>query len=597
MMLQALMAYAEREGFDPDLESVPVRWRIPLDANGKWLGSVIPLFEDPTAKRLSPKLLRRPFSRSDDVGHGRAYFLCDNVERALAFPVSGNLEKTEKRKVNFAFFKDLLQEAAKTCLDETARLQAVLSFLNNGEELTSVHQMLRDQGCKPTENVDIEVNGESLLNSRSLQDWWRRRREAERLQTGGTPAMSMASGEMVIPVENAGKIDGIPGAPPAGMNLISFDKASFRSYGFEKALNAPLSYIEDAKITGAMNKLITCSYRLEDVRYLHWMRKPDKDPFDLLETADETAVDELLRAPLEGIPHAGHDSNKYYLLSLSGNGGRVVVRDWLESTVSEVETNVRRWFEDLTIANEREGGTKYAFKLYALLATLVPRKQEKADFGKLPPQLPAQLIRSAMSGRALPSSLLAAAVTRQNLGGEQKLNLARLALIKLYLVRRYSADPQEQKKMSDKLKQLDPTSTDIAYLCGQLFAVIGRLQLLALGKIGTSLAERTYGGVATRPASTLGPIFTKVPAYLKKANSRFPGAGTNKQTEIATLCARIDAVDKAEDRLGFPPFLDLEEQGRFALGYYCQLAQYRADRMEAEIEKEAEASSDVEAAS
>jgi CRISPR-associated protein Csd1 len=202
-----------------------------------------------------------------------------------------------------------------------------------------------------------------------------------------------------------------------------------------------------------------------------------------------------------------------------------------------------------------------------------------------------------MSGRALSSSLLAAAVTRQNLGGEQKLNLARLALIKLYLVRRYSADPQEQKKMSDKLKQLDPTSTDIAYLCGQLFAVIGRLQLLALGKIGTSLAERTYGGVATRPASTLGPIFTKVPAYLKKANSRFPGAGTNKQTEIATLCARIDAVDKAEDRLGFPPFLDLEEQGRFALGYYCQLAQYRADRMEAEIEKEAEASSDVEAAS
>jgi CRISPR-associated protein Csd1 len=587
-MLQALMAYAEREGFDPDLESVPVRWRIPLDSNGKWLGSVIPLFEDPTAQRPSPKLLRRPFSRSDDVGHGRAYFLCDNVERALAFPIAGNPEKTEKRKVNFAFFKDLLQEAAKACLDETARLQAVSSFLNNGEELTSVHQRLRDQGCNSTDNVDFEVDGQSLLKVHSLLDWWRHKREAERLQIGGKPVMSIASGENVTPVQTAGKIKGIPGAPPAGMNLISFDKSAFRSFDLDQALNAPLSYTEDAKITGAMNKLIACSYRLEDVRYLHWMREPDTDPFDLLETADEAAVDELLRAPLQGIPHAGLDSNKYYLLSLSGNGGRVVVRDWLESTVPEVEENVRRWFDHLTIANEREGGTKSAFKLYALLATLVPRKQETADFGKLPPQLPAQLLRSAMSGSALPSSLLAAAVTRQNLGGEQKLTPARLALIKLYLVRSYSADPQEQKKMSDKLKQLDPTSTDIAYLCGQLFAVIGRLQLLALGKIGTSLAERTYGGVATRPASTLGPIFTKVPAYLKKANSRFPGAGTNKQTEIATLCARIDAVDKAEDRLGFPPFLGLEEQGRFALGYYCQLAQYRADRLEAEIEKEAD---------
>jgi CRISPR-associated protein Csd1 len=365
----------------------------------------------------------------------------------------------------------------------------------------------------------------------------------------------------------------------------------------DQALNAPLSHIEDAKITGAMNKLIACSYRLEDVRYLHWMREPNPDPFDLLETADEAAVAELLRAPLKGIPYAGLDSNKYYLLSLSGNGGRVVVRDWLESTVLEVEANVRNWFDHLTIANERDGGTKSAFKLYALLATLVPRKQEKADFDKLPPQLPAQLLRSAMSGSALPSSLLAAAITRQNLGGEQKLTPARLALIKLYLVRSYSAGSQEQKKMSDKLKQLDPTSTDIAYLCGQLFAVVGRLQLLALGKIGTSLAERTYGGVATRPASTLGPIFTKVPAYLKKANSRFPGAGTNKQTEIATLCARIDAVNKAEDRLGFPPFLGLEEQGRFALGYYCQLAQYRADRIEAEIEEEAEEIPDDEAVS
>ncbi len=592
MMLQALMDYAEREGFDPDLESVPVRWRIPLDANGKWLGSVIPLLADPMARRPSPKLLQRPFSRSDDVGHGRAYFLCDNVERALAFPVAGNPEKTEKRKVNFAYFKGLLREAAENCPDEADCLKAVLSFLNNVEDLERVHKSLSDADCKPTDNVDFEVAGQSLLNLQSLQDWWRRKREAERLQTGGTPVMSIASGKMVIPVETAGKIDGIPGAPPAGMNLISFDKVSFRSYGFEKAMNAPLSYTEDAKITGAMNKLIACSYRLENVRYLHWTRERAKDLFDLLETADEEAVAELLSAPLKGTPHAALDSNKYYLLSLSGNGGRVVVRDWLESTVPEVEDNVCGWFEHLTIANEREGGTKSAFKLYALLATLVPRKQEKADFSKLPPQLPAQLFRSAISGSALPSSLLAAALTRQNLGGEQKLNPARLALIKLYLVRSYSADPQEQKKMSDKLKQLDPTSTDIAYLCGQLFAVIGRLQLLALGKIGTSLAERTYGGVATRPASTLGPIFTKVPAYLKKANSQRPGAGTNKQKEIETLLARIDAVDKAEGRLGFPPFLGLEEQGRFALGYYCQLAQYRADHIETEIAKEAEEAQD-----
>jgi len=133
--------------------------------------------------------------------------------------------------------------------------------------------------------------------------------------------------------------------------------------------------------------------------------------------------------------------------------------------------------------------------------------------------------------------------------------------------------------MSEKL---DPNSKDRAYLCGQLFAVLGRLQLLALGKVGASIAERTYGGVATRPATTLGPLFTKVPAYLKKANDRFPGSGTNKQKEIEALCQRIEAQS------GLPQTLGLEDQGRFALGYYCQMAEYRARREEAELEKKAE---------
>ena len=131
-------------------------------------------------------------------------------------------------------------------------------------------------------------------------------------------------------------------------------------------------------------------------------------------------------------------------------------------------------------------------------------------------------------------------------------------------------------------ENLDPESKDRAYLCGQLFAVIGRLQLLALGKVGTSIAERTYGGVATRPATTFGPLFTKLPAYLKKANTRFPGSGTNKQKELENLSVRVESLG------GIPQILGLEEQGRFALGYYCQLAQYRTDRAEAEAAKKAE---------
>ena len=180
------------------------------------------------------------------------------------------------------------------------------------------------------------------------------------------------------------------------------------------------------------------------------------------------------------------------------------------------------------------------------------------------------------SGRILIAAL-AAAIRRQHLDQENKLNPARIAIIKACLLR------SPNRKETDTMKEnLDPESKDRAYLCGQLFAVIGRLQLLALGKVGASIAERTYGGVATRPATTFGPLFTKLPAYLKKANSRFPGSGTNKQKELESLSVRVEALG------GIPQTLGLEEQGRFALGYYCQLAQYRTDRAEAEAAKKAE---------
>ena len=197
-------------------------------------------------------------------------------------------------------------------------------------------------------------------------------------------------------------------------------------------------------------------------------------------------------------------------------------------------------------------------------------------------------MHAALAGPSspLPQPVLHAALRRETVdrisggdeAGQRKPFLpSRFALIKLCLLR--SANRKEHHTMSEKLH---PNSKDVAYLCGQLFAVLGRLQLLALGKVGAGIAERTYGGVATRPATTLGPLFTKVPAYLKKANDRFPGSGTNKQKEIEALCQRVEAQG------GLPQTLGLEEQGRFALGYYCQLAEYRARREEAELGEKAE---------
>lgn len=630
MMLQALIAYADRKKLgDPDFKNMPVRWEIALDGVGRFTGVVIPRVKDPEAKKTRPKQVIRPFTRNDDLGAGKAHFLCDTPERALGMlPQDMRADTAATRARQFAYFKGLLRRAAEACPQAKSEVGAVLTALENTDTLKAMQEALKKAKAKTTEPLTFSVANRSLLDIPELKAFW----QSFRRETADAPAakgkskkrpkagalnVCLATGQLTQPVKVARKIQGVPNTQGGSANLIAFDKDAFTSYGLEKALNAALSPEADVKICGALEDLVEKGMLIpqrvkpanksKQVVYVHWTRETDQDPFDILETADEATVNELLRSPNTGTPQADFDANKFYLLSLSGNTARIIVRDWLESSVPEVKANVRDWFDHLTIMRERDGGFRSNYKIAALLYGLArkPRGRDDEPLEELPPQLHTQLLRAALRGTQLPQSILAAALRRQQIEPvsneadkterarrDATIN-ARMALIKLYMVRNHSTVPTEQEAMSEKLKQLDLNSTDIAYLCGQLFAVLGRLQSLALPEIGASIIERTYGGVATRPASTIGPIFTKVPAYLKKlekrlAGTRYAGTAENKLKEIESLCARIDAVNKAEGRLGFPPVLGLEEQGRFALGYYCQLSQYRADRQEREIEEETE---------
>ncbi len=588
MILQALIAYAEREKLgDADFENVGVRWLIPLDKSGKLAGGPIPLAENPDDKKLRPKQMSRPFTSPNELNQGtKSHFLCDTLERGTLMLDPKTVEKAEARRVQHDYFKSLLKEAAAACPNDSPRLQILLSFLQNGEAMAELHRQLTSLKAKPSDNAVFAVDGFNLLESESLKNFWRNRRCHSTAATGARERrVCIATGELAETLNTTEKIKGVPGGLATGTNLISFDKDSFRSFDLDQAQNAALSAPAELKIRSALNSLIEKSRAqklvFNDTICLHWTRKPlEEDPIDWLVTPDESAVKQLLKSFETGQQPVGVDDN-YYAMSLSGNGARIIVRDWLESTVPEIKRHVSEWFQDLGIVSPYGMGVKHDFKFHALLYGLVRKELEE-----LPPQISTQLLHGAFRGRSvpLPRSAMAAALRRQQIEtrkpddkSDPKLNPARMALIKACLIR--SPNRKETDSMTE---QLDPQSKDRAYLCGQLFAVIGRLQLLALGQVGASLADRIYGGVATRPATTFGPVFTKVPAYLKKANTRFPGSGTNKQKELEKLCLRI------EEQGGIPQILGLEDQGRFALGYYCQLAQYRTDRAEAEAAKKAE---------
>lgn len=572
-MLQVLIEYAERKGLgDADFEDRKVHWLIPVALAGKLTGPAIPLYEDPNAMKPQPRKLRCPFTEQSQLtiaSQPRSHFMCDNLERAAGMPNPKAVDGSTRRAAQHNYFKTLLREAAEACASETPRLRAVLQMLDDPAELARLHTALNEAKAKPTDNATFQVGDVTLLDAEEIKRFWRQRRQIARSTGGKTKRICVATGELAETVNTTEKIKGVPGGLAMGTSLISFDKDAFTSFGLEQAQNAAVSADAELKFRAALNELISRGLRIQNTVHLHWTRKPvESDPFDLVESANEQAVRNLLESPRSGIVSGEMDNDAYYLLSLSGNGGRIVVRDWLESTVRQVRNNIREWFSDLTIVKPEGDTMKSDFKLGALLYALV---REKID--ELPPQIPTQLLHVAFNGSLLPKTALAAALHRQQVDNN-KLKPERMAIIKAVLSRQDRVNPRKEKHCMTE--QLNPKSCDPAYVCGRLFAVFDRLQYLALGQVNAGVAERYYASASVTPALVMGRLFRNANFHLAKASG---GVAENVRKDFESITAELGDT--------FPPPLDLEGQGRFALGYYHQKADYRrrtADRKEAEAE-------------
>jgi len=150
-----------------------------------------------------------------------------------------------------------------------------------------------------------------------------------------------------------------------GPVLVGFDKDAFGSYGLEQSENAAVSEEAAYEYRAALNYLIANhSRRLSGTKVVHWFKqsvKSEDDPLSWLEEppeVEERNAQHLARELLEGIKagrRADLGGNHYYALALSGAGGRVMVRDWIEGQFEDLVANVSRWFDDISIVH-REGG-------------------------------------------------------------------------------------------------------------------------------------------------------------------------------------------------------------------------------------------------
>jgi len=101
----------------------------------------------------------------------------------------------------------------------------------------------------------------------------------------------------------------------------------------------------------------------------------------------------LLKSPTTGMKAADAHARDFFVMALSANVSRIVVRDYHETTLDAVKVNLGRWFRLLEIVGP-DGDKAKPPGLFQLSASLF---REAKD---MPAHVPTTLLASATTGNA-----------------------------------------------------------------------------------------------------------------------------------------------------------------------------------------------------
>ena len=399
------------------------------------------------------------------------------------------------------------------------------------------------------------------------------------------------------------KILGVPNLSSGGY-IVSFakDSPAFSSYGFEMGENCSISEAAAANYALALNYLLDAkrehSLRIGDLKVCFWAKENQQAMSfiaRLLTKPQPVEVRQFLLTPFSGIARDALRLDRFYSATLTGNAGRVVVKHWLEEPLDKVAENFQKWFRDLELVGfSRFTPPESTFPNIEDLCAATIR-----DTKDLVPDVPAQLYRAALESTSVSISLIKRVLhrleadlmkfgdgiletplpgktldaIRRSRQPEPPSGQARFALLKLILNR------NPQKSMEQK-PQLVADTSDIAYNCGRLLAVFDALQWRAHeGQLeGPGVVERYFGTASAAPNAAFNILWRLHVHHLKKLagqGNKGRGAAAAIERRITEICALFGQTDDMRTKRTpphFPRVLDLQAQGRFALGFYQQKA-------------------------
>lgn len=356
----------------------------------------------------------------------------------------------------------------------------------------------------------------------------------------------------------------IPGSQ-ATAKLVAFQvNSGYDSYGKTKCKNAPISEEAEFAYTTALNSMLQKGSRnkfmLGTRTFVFWASnnneasmETEESLFDLLGFSEEANDDpnanlwkvrKVFESIYSGLLKTGLD-DKFYILGLAPNSARIAVVYWSETTLKDFAEKILCHFDDMEIHDTRKDKKPYMGIREIISSVTLGGKMSDAT-----PNLPEAVVKSIFQGLPYPQTLYSACLRR--IRAEQKLTITRAAIIKAYLNRQ-----SNNNKKIDIM--LDKDNNNQGYLCGRLFAVLDNLQFAANGQ--DSIRSSYMNAASTTPSTVFSTILKLSNNHYGKLAKDKKGLANffdNQKKEIMAMLQE------------FPDTLELNDQGRFFLGYYHQ---------------------------
>lgn len=588
-MLKALYDYACRNSLILPAGFVRknVRAYVLLDGNGNYVGV------------LSGSGDNVPCPDIGSLAHGPDKCNAMAEKRDILFPSeAAEAQNGNKYAAKLKYFIEMLESASRY----EPSLELCIKALRSAETVAAVSKELDRLKLTGTSLVSFRINGQSILELPGVEKWWREFRKQFCAQGRKEPCL--ITGELTVPPATLPSVNGLAsvGGHSSGDTLICFDKTAFCSYGLKQAANAPVS--EDAffGVKAALDELLQGAPVLAGMKFVHWYDRslPSKEdelqklisPFD--DEEDEEGEDaqeqevnnDVARANADKIVKSIYEAtpvhelpDMYYILLLSGAGGRIMVRSYQNGNYALLTENIKQWERDLALVNASGTGLLKPVKLSVRLIRLLSRQNSESKIferlGKELAGITPAVINAVINNQRLPDSVAARALNylrsvmlaSENAGADKGIVCQ---WIKAWLCRR----EREKYSKEELLVDYNENHPESAYHCGALLAVFGEIQRIAMPDVNAGIIDRYYASAIQSPALTLGQL-SKLSNYHLSKIERLRRYFSDVRNSVA--CAVGEDI---------PAYLSPEQQAYFALGYYQMCAKLEKDRLNRKAEKQ-----------